>query len=141
MTGQFNVAVSIVVLISNILLFQKTCFKIKVLKAFETSSDVIQKYIHIFNRGLFYKIRITVFRGTEALSVGFKNSHFVVKFVGQSNRSFSFILCWFFIFIFFFYPPCLNILIFNWIRTFYHNQRHVRANSVESWKFNWLFNQ
>ena len=52
--------------------FQKICFKVKVLKTFETFTDCHIKTRQSLNRSATLKISITVFQKNYALSVSFK---------------------------------------------------------------------
>ena len=80
-----------------VFVFQKTCFKVKVMKMFKISSDCHIKKCLSFKRRAILKILSTFFRGTYVLCcVDFKikslqktfpsgrtktNSHFAVKFI------------------------------------------------------------
>ena len=92
--------------------FQKICFKLKVLKTFETFTDCHIKTRQSLNRSATLKISITVFQKNYALSVSFKiktlkknkkkklfrkirqnqdkinNSSFAAKFNERSNHLF-----------------------------------------------------
>ena len=52
--------------------FQKICFKVKVLKAFKIFSDCHIKTCRSLQRRAFWKSPVTLFRRTYILSVGFK---------------------------------------------------------------------
>ena len=69
-----NVALSILILSKNgtlVLVFQ-TCFKVKTLKSFKTSSDCTIKIGGSSKRRAILKIPIRFLRGTCGLSIGFK---------------------------------------------------------------------
>ena len=57
--------------LKKVFVFQKSCFKVKVLKTFETFTDCRIKTRQSLKRGAILKIPSTVFRRTYALSVGF----------------------------------------------------------------------
>ena len=58
--------------LKEVFVFQKICFKVKVLKMFKISTDCHIKHIDLPNRGLFLKSLVPFFRRTYALFVGFK---------------------------------------------------------------------
>ena len=55
--------------LKKVFIFQKICFKVKVLKTFKIFSDC---HIDLSNWGLFWKSLVPFFRGTYTLSVGSK---------------------------------------------------------------------
>ena len=92
-----------------VLVFQKICFKVKVLKSFKFCSDCHIKTRRSLKRRAILKIPSIVFRRTYVLPVGFKmklprkafscvktkkkaKSNFAVKVAERSNHSFSFYL-------------------------------------------------
>ena len=58
--------------LKNVFVFEKICFKFKVLKTFKTFSECHIKTYRSLKRKAILKIRSTVFRGAYALSVGFE---------------------------------------------------------------------
>ena len=87
--------------LKKVFVFQKTCFKIKVLKTFKTFSDCHIKTCRSLPQTAISKFTCTTFRRTYALSVGFKmkplrenvfllrtNSNIAVKLPERSNHSF-----------------------------------------------------
>ena len=58
--------------LKKVFVFEKICFKVKVLKTFETFTDCHIKTCRSLNGGLFWKSLVPYFRRTYALSVGFK---------------------------------------------------------------------
>ena len=58
--------------LKRVFVFQKICFKVKVLKTFETFTDFHLKTCRSLKRRAILKIPSTVFRRIYALSVGFK---------------------------------------------------------------------
>ena len=58
--------------LKKVFVFQKICFKVKVLKTFETLTDCHIKTCRFLKRRAILKIPSAVFRRTYALSVGFK---------------------------------------------------------------------
>ena len=58
--------------LKNVFVFEKICFKFKVLKTFKTFSECHVKKHRSLKRKAILKIRSTVFRGAYALSVSFE---------------------------------------------------------------------
>ena len=58
--------------LKKVFLFQKICFKVKVLKTFETFTDCHIKHVDLSNGELVWKSLVPIFRRTYALSVGSK---------------------------------------------------------------------
>ena len=55
-----------------VLVFQKTCFKVKLLERSKSPVAVTEKHANLSNGGLFKKSQVQFFRGTYSLPVGFK---------------------------------------------------------------------
>ena len=58
--------------LKKVFVFQKICFKDKILKTLETFTDCHIKHADLWNGELFWKSLVPFFRRTYALSVGFK---------------------------------------------------------------------
>ena len=58
--------------LKKVFVFQKICFKVKVLKTFKIFTDCHIKACRLSNGGLFWKSLVPFFRTTYAFSVGFK---------------------------------------------------------------------
>ena len=91
-----------------VFIFQKICFKGKLLNTFKIFTDCHIKTCRSLKRRAILKIFKTAFRRTYALSVNYKmlkkaitsvktktNSNFVVKFAEKSNHSVLLSISWF----------------------------------------------
>ena len=58
--------------LKKVFVFQKICFRVKVLKKFKVSTDFHKKNMPTLKWRLFWKSLVLFFRRTYALSVGFK---------------------------------------------------------------------
>ena len=95
--------------LKNVVVFQKICFKVEVLKTLETFTDCHIRTCRSLERRAILKIPSIVFRRIYALSVGFKtktlrksvfecynktNSSFAVKVTERGNHSFLLSVWW-----------------------------------------------
>ena len=77
--------------LKKVFLFQKICFKVKVLNTFETLIDCHKKRADLSNGGLFSKSPVLFFWRTNPLSVGFKMKTLRKSiFECQDNYQFNF---------------------------------------------------
>ena len=113
-----------------VFIFQKTYFKVKVLKTFKMSTDCHIKTCWSLKQMGIFKIPSIVFKRTYALSVGFKvkplreiktktNPNFAVKLAERSYRSF---------------------LLFNWWITFLKHLYSLICNNGTCIELNSLCN-
>ena len=92
--------------LKNVSVFQKICFKVKVLKTFKVSTDCHIKSANLLNGGSFWKSIVRFFRRAYVLSIDFKvrplrksvkkkaNSNFAIKLAERRNHSFSLSVWW-----------------------------------------------